>query len=163
MLVGFIGKQVRKKTMVSRKLELDTLAKLEVATAHLHGDINNFEKQGEVNRLRELIGKIETRKAKGAALRSRTKWLQVGDRCSKEFFQAVRPRNAQAAISELKDKSGRIFIKREDLERITKDFYEELYAHKEVSEEALARVIEGVPALFTNSMNKALDKKITER
>jgi hypothetical protein len=99
----------KKKTMVNTKLELDTLAKLEVATVQLHGDINNFEKQGEVNRLREVIGKIETRKTKGAALRSRSKWLQVGDRCSKEFFRAVKPRNAQAAISELKDKRGRFF------------------------------------------------------
>jgi hypothetical protein len=47
----------------------------------------------------------------------------------------------------------------EDLERITKDFYEELYAHKDVSEEALAKVMKGVSAIFTNSMNDALDKE----
>jgi hypothetical protein len=109
------------------------------------------------------MGKIKTKKTKEAALRSRSKWLQVGDRCSKEFFRAVRPINAQATISEFKDKRGRFFTKREDLERITKDFYEELYAHKDVSEEALARVMEGVPATFINSMNDALDKEITER
>jgi hypothetical protein len=76
--VGKFYRQTSKeKAMVNKKLELDTLAKLEVATAHLHGDINNFEKQGEVNRLRDVLGKIETRKVKGAALRSRSKWLQV--------------------------------------------------------------------------------------
>ena len=65
----------KQKTMVNRKMELDTLAKLEVATANLHKDINNFEKQGEVNRLREVMGSIETKKANEAALRSRVKWL----------------------------------------------------------------------------------------
>ena len=89
--IGRFYKQA--KIMVNRKIELDTLAKLEVATANLHGYINNFEKQGEVNRLREVMRNIERRKGKGAALRSRAKWLQVGDRCSKEFFRAVRPRN----------------------------------------------------------------------
>ena len=65
MLVGFIGKQTsKKKTMVNKKMKLDSLAKLEVATANLHGDINNFEKQREVNRLREVMNKIETRKTK---------------------------------------------------------------------------------------------------
>ena len=51
----------------------------------------------------------------------------------------------------------------EDLERITKDFYDELYAHKDISKETLARVMEGIPSTFTNSMNDALDKKIMER
>ena len=51
----------------------------------------------------------------------------------------------------------------ENLERITKDFYEELYTHKEISEEALARVMERVPATFTNVMNIVLSKEITER
>lgn len=30
--------------MINRKIELDTLAKLEAATVNLHGNINNFEK-----------------------------------------------------------------------------------------------------------------------
>jgi hypothetical protein len=55
------------------KMKLDTLAKLELATAKLDEDINNFEKQGEVNRLKEAIENVETMKTKGTALRSRVK------------------------------------------------------------------------------------------
>ena len=51
----------------------------------------------------------------------------------------------------------------EDLERITKNFYEELYTYKEISEEVLEKVMEGVPATFTNAMNVGLSKEITER
>ena len=153
----------KQKAMVNRRMKLDTLAKLEIATANLHEDINNFEKQGEVNKLREVMRSVETRKINGTALRSRVKWLQVGDRYSKEFFHAVRPRNSQGTISKLKDRRGRCFTKREDLERIIKDFYEELYTHKEISEEALEKVMEGVPATFTNAMNGELSKEITER
>ena len=144
--------------MLNRKLELDILAKLEIASANLHEDINNFEKQGEVSRLEEIMKGIETRKARGAALRSRLKWQQVGDRCSKEFFKSVRPKNAQATILELKDRNGRGFTKREDLEKITKEFYVKLYARKDISEEALARAMEVVPAIFTNAMNEDFGK-----
>lgn len=59
--------------MVNKKMKLDILAKLKVVITNLHGDINNFDKQGEVNRLREVLGNIEARKSKEAALRSRVK------------------------------------------------------------------------------------------
>jgi len=45
------------------------------------------------------------------------------------------------------------------LEKITKDFYEDFYGHKDISEGALTKVIEKVPAIFTNAMNEALRKK----
>ena len=49
--------------MENKKMELDILTNLEIATASSHGDINNFEKQGEVNRLRELREIVKSRKA----------------------------------------------------------------------------------------------------
>lgn len=49
-----------------------------------------------------------------------------------------------------------------DLEKITKDFYGDLYRHKDILEEALTKVMEEVSALFTNSMNEAFKKEITE-
>lgn len=54
-------------------MKLYILAKLEIDTASVHEDINNFEKQGEVNRLREVMGNIKTRIAKWIVIRSRVK------------------------------------------------------------------------------------------
>lgn len=51
----------------------------------------------------------------------------------------------------------------EDIGRITKYFYDDLYAHKDILEEAFAKAMEGVPAIFTNTMNKDLGKEITEK
>lgn len=42
-------------------------------------------------------------------------------------------------------------------------FYKGIYAHKDISEEALTRTLEGLPATFTNAMNESLTKKITEK
>ena len=86
----------------------------------------------------------------------------MGDKCSKELFKAVRQKSTQAIIAELKDRQGRSFTKREDLERICLDFYKDLYIHKEIIEEALTEITEGLPALFTEAMNEALDQEIME-
>ena len=119
----FYRQACKQKTKENRRMELDTKAKLEVAMANLHKDVNSFEKQGEVNRLKNTIDSIETRKVIGAAIRSRVKWQQVGDRCSKEFFKSVRQKNTHMVITELKDKHGKSFTKKEDLDRICLDFY----------------------------------------
>lgn len=100
----------------------------------------DVDKQGEVNRLKKDLDEIETRKARGAAIRSKVKWQQMGDRCSAEFFKSVRQKNAQSVISELKDNQRRIFTIRKDIEQICVDFNQALYKHKEISEEALEEV-----------------------
>lgn len=65
-------------------------------------------------------------------------------------------------ISELKNSYERSFTKREDLKKICQGFYNDLYAHKDISEKALTRTLEGLPATFTNIMNESLNKEITE-
>lgn len=54
-------------------MELDTKANMEVATAALHDDIHNPDKQRELERLKHIIGEINNRKARGAAMRMRVK------------------------------------------------------------------------------------------
>jgi len=102
--------------------------------------VYDVDKQGEVNRLKKDLDEIETRKARGAAIRSKVKWQQMGNRCSAEFFKSVRQKNAQSVISELKDNQRRIFTTRKDIEQICVDFNQALYKHKEISEEALEEV-----------------------
>jgi hypothetical protein len=119
-------------------------------------------KQGEVNRLKKDVDKIETRKARGAAIRSRVRWQQVCDRCSAKFFKSIQQKNAQAIISELNDNQGRIFTTRRDMEQICVNFYQTLYKHKEISEEALEEVLRDLPITFIPSINEVFAKEITE-
>ena len=146
-----------------KREELYARANLETATARLHEDIYDLDKQSEVNKYKNIIEGIETRNARGATLRARVKWQGIGDKCSVEFCKLVRPRNTQAIISELRDNQGRSFTKNEDLEEICLDFYKNLYKHKGILEGALNEVFEGLPATFTCKMNDALAKDITER
>ena len=152
-----------RKAKEFRKVELDARAKLEMAIATLHEDIYDIDKQGEVSRLTNILEEIESRKARGATIRARVQWQQVGDKCSAEFFKSVRQKNSQAVLSELMDKHGRRFTKRDDLDTICYDFYKNLYGHKEVSEEAIMEVFTGFRVSFSEEMNASLTKEITER
>ena len=105
---------------------------------------------------------IETRKARGVAICSRVKSQKVGDRCSAEFLKSVRQKNTQAIIIELKDNQGRLFTTRKDLEKMVFDFYQSLYQHKDILEEALEEVLRDLPTIFTPTMNESLFEEITE-
>ena len=48
------------------------------------------------------------------------------------------------------------------LERICLDFYKDLYSHKDIVEEAVIEVTEGLPVTFTGVMNKTWEQEITE-
>ena len=120
----FYMQHSKTKAREFRKVELDTKPNLELATATLHEDMYDVDKQGEVNRLKRDLDEIETRKARGAAIQSRVKWQQVGDRCTADFFKSVRQKNAQAIIPEVKDNQGKIFTTRKDMEQICVDFYQ---------------------------------------
>lgn len=64
---------------------------------------------------------------------------------------------------ELRDKHGRIFTKKEDLEQICFAFYQQLYGHKEIVGEAMREVLEDLPSIFTDDMNVPLAKPITNK
>lgn len=66
-------------------------------------------------------------------------------------------------MSELKDQQGHIFTKREDLDWICHNFYEELYRHKDIFKDALRQVFADFLVTFTKAMNIALTKEITQQ
>ena len=78
------------------------------------------------------------------------------------FFQIHKTKNTRTIISELKDKHGRIFTKSEEIGQICLEFYQDLYQHKGVSEEAIREILEDLPRTFTEYMNTSLSKEITE-
>ena len=127
----------------------------------MHEDTHNIDKQGEVSHLQCKIDEIETCKARGAAIRARVKWQLFGDKRSTEFFKSVCQKHSQTVISALRDSHGRIFTKKEDLDKIGHDFYKDLCKHREVSEDAIRQVFEGFSATFTQAMNDNLMKEIT--
>ena len=55
-----------------------------------------------VNQLKHFLNEIETKKAKGAAIRAKIKLQLVGDKCSVEFFKSVRQNNQTLSYQNLR-------------------------------------------------------------
>lgn len=101
---------------------------------------------------------IDKKNAKRATVRGRVKWKQVGDKCTKQFFQAVKRKNSNSAILGLRNGKGEVVNKRVELEGISFDFYKALYKRNHISEDALREVLEDLPTSFTKDMNEELVK-----
>lgn len=69
----------------------------------------------------------------------------------------------QAIIIQFKDEQWRISTKKNDLEKIYQDFYNDLYNHNQSIKNALMKGIEGLLTTFMDAIHKAVDQKITER
>jgi hypothetical protein len=83
--------------------------------------------QGQLALCTDELQRFDSRKAEGQRLRSKIKWKKVGDKCSKEFFQANRERSTASHITELADKHGQIHTSQDTLQHICQDYYSILY------------------------------------
>jgi hypothetical protein len=80
-----------------------------------------------VSEVSDQLKDFEDQKAEGLRIRSRMKWNQVGDACTKEFFQANRECRGASYVSALEDALGHVCNDQEGLERVCSDYYGKLY------------------------------------
>ena len=71
-----------------------------VATTIMHKDAYDVDRRG-VSRLKTILEELGTKKARGASIKCRVKWKQVGDMCSMKFFREIKQKNIMAVILEL--------------------------------------------------------------
>lgn len=80
-----------KERIVALKAKmLDTKRELGKTTKILYMDIYNRDAQRLINDLKDRMRSKEKQTAKGTVIKSRMKWKQVGDKCTRQFFQAIR-------------------------------------------------------------------------
>ena len=72
----------KSKAKEHKREELNARANLELAIAKLHDDIYNGQLQGVANMYKRTLEEIETRKTRGATIRSRVKWQKVENKCT---------------------------------------------------------------------------------
>jgi hypothetical protein len=100
---------------------------LETALEELQKDPRSELWQEHLAMNTEELQRFEKGKAEGQRLRSRIKWKQKGDQCSKEFFQATRERSTASHITELADKHGQVHTSQSALQYICQEYYSALY------------------------------------
>ena len=85
----------------------------------------------------DQLKNFEKRKVEGQRLRSRLKWKEVGDQCSREFFQSHRARSNASHITKLKDKHGQTHTSQTSMAQICSNYYQKLYTAREAPEVAM--------------------------
>ena len=102
--IGFPGKLPKlvrwykmmslKKMKQRKEREANLRTRLADGRRRLHSTLDCIEAQQAVNEAYEELKVFECWKAEGARLRSRAGWRNLGDRGTREFFQAVKPKGS---------------------------------------------------------------------
>jgi hypothetical protein len=69
-----------------RRVEIELQQELSIALIVLQGDPTNSTAQAQVSELVDSLQGLERILVEGQKVRSRIKWMRVGDTGSKEFF-----------------------------------------------------------------------------
>jgi exonuclease III len=114
--LGFFGKIRRclkfyrqfciQKAQERRLKEEELRTELVHAMEVLQREPSNLGAQSKLSEVSDQLKEFENQKAEGLRIRSRVKWNQVGDACTKEFFQANRERTGASHVSALEDAQG---------------------------------------------------------
>jgi hypothetical protein len=106
------------------------------------------------------ISKLLSREEAMEKQRSRVEWLRVGDR-NTAFFQAKSKERAKSnRIVALNCPDGSLATEQQELEKVTREFYSDLFTGQENLE--LEPILDHVPRRVTDPMNDDLTKPFSE-
>ena len=111
-------------------------------------------------RLMKEISKLLSREEAMEKQRSRVEWLREGDR-NTAFFQAKSKERAKSnRIVALNCPDGSLATEQQELEKVTREFYSDLFTGQENLE--LEPILDHVPRRVTDPMNDDLTKPFSE-
>ena len=87
------------KAVVSRLEESRLRQHLEFWQVILHFDTTNATTKARVKILRDKLQSLADTKEERRKIRSRTRWMEYGDRMNKHFFSSIRERPAGRLIT----------------------------------------------------------------
>jgi exonuclease III len=126
------------------------------------GEINNLVLKNDIEQA--LTHLEEERKSyldqlsKKLSLRAQVKWYEEGERSNKYFLNIIKKRTEQQMITKLTGQDGVLETQEEIMEHVT-DFYKQLYAHKETSDNH-DTLLSDLPQLNLDD-KRFLDQEIT--
>ncbi len=151
-----IQRSKKQKSFISKiQKDLDTLNKAED-----NGDIvDPLEKES----LEKTLNNYYKEKDNGYILRSKIKFVNEGERSSKFFFNLEKNRQSSNVIRHLKDNNGNIKSTDSEILEISGEFYEKLFASKNITDEKINEYLENIDLdkKLTNAEKLMCDEKIT--
>ena len=107
-----------------RRLEKDLEQKMKLKD---ESQENSENLDTGINFLETELSKIYDEKAKGAQIRSREKWVELGERNNSYFYGLEKKRQVKKSINKLKGENGELISDQAELLGKIKNYYEKLY------------------------------------
>lgn len=104
---------------------------------------------------------MQEKKYQGARLRSKARYMVVGEKCTKFFFDLEKSKGKAETIKAIKGENGKIEKIEQILEEV-KAFYEKLFSAEGVDEEEKGFLLNQIEARVGEERKKQCDQEIRE-
>ena len=118
------AKEFRKQESYLQK----RLDKIDKSISNSSDNQNIEHKLKEFDRLKNELNRLYEIKGKGAIFRSKVRWVELGEKPTKYFFNMEKKNYDKKVISELKRSDGKIIVNDQDIMTDIQTFYENLYS-----------------------------------
>ena len=148
------------------KQELDLQKRLDDVDSFINNCVDNQhieEKLKEFDRLKNKLNRLYETKARGAILRSKVKWVELGEKPNKYFFNMEKKNYNKKVIKELKRPDGKITVNDHEIMSDIETFYKNLYtSNVETNSDAFNGFIDNLSfAKLSNEDKMSLEGEIT--
>ena len=133
-----------------RSLEKELNAKLAKRDSMNVEDTNLND---HINLLEIKLEKIYQEKAKGAQVRAREQWVELGEQNNSYFLRLEKKRQVKKSINKIKNENNDIATKQGEILEIIKTYYEKLYPSNKPNKHMLQKYI------FETKLEKTLSEK----
>ena len=145
---------IKKQTNIEEKRLLEELEEL--------GKIDNpsDENLRQIDTVKDNLLNIRNKRMEGVAIRTKTKWIDKGEKATRYFCNLENRNFTNRSISFLERPSGETLHQQEDILNEVTNFYSNLYEEKTVQNVDLNQIIKDAPFLNDEEI-ESLNGKLT--
>ncbi|KAG0623633.1 hypothetical protein M758_3G189600 [Ceratodon purpureus] len=146
----------------ARRTYKDQFSEVVQAEEALQRDWTDLDAWENLNSAQAALEEIRLKKLEASKNATAARWIQVGDRCSKEFFEFHKEHKNKSSISHLQD-GDRLLTEEKDIFAYIHGYYKDLYSNDSAVEANLAgraRCLQSVPRLISHDINETLTSPI---
>ena len=114
-------------------------------------DITDESLDKRINDIEKELEQIYNQKAKGAQIRSKEKWVALGEKNNSYFLGLEKQRQVKKSKSKLLDENNKVIKEQGEILNTIKDYYEKLYTSKKTDE------ISSKKYIFDTKLDKILN------
>ncbi|CAA7053993.1 unnamed protein product [Microthlaspi erraticum] len=139
-------------------MQLKTFKPFEVSWIWLYGDPNRAA--WEIRKLRSDLNQAFHNEEVFWKLKSRNKWLQVGDRNTAYFHGVTKARKPRTCIKRVVDEAGIVHTKDEAIAKVAEEYFQQMFTASETLD--IDDVIPVMDQRVTEAMNAILLRPVTD-